>query len=403
MELGMTKGVTMRTLTVMVLMTGAAALAQTQEMASVPWAEFRQVYRESIEREILQSLGEKDAGPAPFLYHLASGDYELDIQPQCAKGTARITGRVISGQPEPITLFGSDLVVSAIGATTGGMLLSGQGGGIQFLPHAGTNGFALALAFLARLQADDRSSGLGFAIPPALQNSLVLTLPDDLGLLEAPGIADEDGVYRFAASRALGVRFGRHVAASGTSTVDLSGLAVVAASPVVLETQDFFISVDENGSMLAVIVMEVPAAAGPHLEIRAVPDVKIWSLSVNGHPRNVYQQADSWIIPVAETGVSRIQLALLRKTDKLGLQGSLEAHLPATGLPSRSLRVGVALPPRVQLLSLEGPVSPAPGHADWHIPADFVGKPYFFSRSFDEGNGMKLTVSYKEPVKPENK
>lgn len=387
----------MRTLLVMMVMTGLAGTVSAQEMASVPWAEFKQVYRESIEREIVQSRGGMDEEKTPFVYHLAAGDYELDISRDRVQGTARVSGRVIAGQPEPVELFGPDLVVATIGDTVGGVLLSGQGSGIRFLPEPGTNGFVVNLSFLARVQADERSSLLGLAIPPALQNSLTLKLPGDLDLLEAPGIEDGHGVYRFAAARSLDVRFGRKVAAS-TNTVDVSGLAIVDASPVVLDTQDFFISVDENGSMLAVIVMDVPAAAGPHLKIHAVPDMTIWSLTVNDRPRNVYRQAADWIIPVAEDGVSRVRLALLRKADKLGLQGSLEAHLPATGLPSRTLRVGIALPPRVQLLSLEGPVSPATD-GDWQAPADFVGKPYYFTRSFHEGEGMKLTVAYKEPVK----
>lgn len=391
----------MRTLAARVLIFSLAGTVQAQEMASVPWAEFKQVYRESIEREILQAHEETDTAEVPFVYHLASGDYALDISRDRVQGTARITGRVIAGHPEPFPLFGPDLVVASIGGTTGGVLLAGQGNGIQFLPEPGTNGFVVNLSFLPRVQADERYSQIGFAIPSALQNSLALTLTEALSLLEAPGIVDANGVYRFAATRALGVRFGRKDVAS-TNTLDLSGLAVVDASPVVLDTQDFFISFDENGSMLAVIVMNVPAAAGPHLKLHVIPDVDIWSLTVNDRPRKVYRQADHWIIPVAEDGVSRVRLALLRKSGKLGLQGSLETHLPATGLPSRTLRVGIALPPRVQLLSLEGAVSPA-GHADWQTPADFVGKPYFFSRSFYEGDGMKLTVSYKEPVKPENR
>jgi hypothetical protein len=51
----------------------------------------------------------------------------------------------------------------------------------------------------------------------------------------------------------------------------------------------------------------------------------------------------------------------------------------------------------VQLLSLEAPLSAANG-ASWRIPAEFAGKPHFFSRSFYKGEGMKLVVSYKEPA-----
>ncbi|MBE7558582.1 hypothetical protein HS125_06430 [bacterium] len=105
------------------------------------------------------------------------------------------------------------------------------------------------------------------------------------------------------------------------------------------------------------------------------------------------------MIPLDADELSHVELALLAQGDRLGLHGRLETILPETGLAARRLCVGIALPERVQLLSLEGPVSPAPG-ATWKLPPDFIGKPYLFSRAFHKGEGMKLAVSYKEPVKP---
>ncbi len=388
----------MRTATVVVVLMMSASGLYAEGMASVPWSEFKQFYRESIEREIMETRSGKDTAEPPFTCHLAAGDYQLQIGRDRVEGTARIAGRVLAGKPVPVPLFGRDIVISGIGGTTGGTLLSGrdEAGGIQFLPDGGTNAFEVLLSFFVPVQEDDRSRLLTFSIPTALQNALTVKLTDDLQLIEMPGIADAAGVYHFAAARNLGVRFAAKSVAS-TNALDVGGLAVVEASPVVLDVQDFFTSFDENGSVLSVLVMEVPAAAGPHLRINAIPDVEIWSLTVNARPRKVYMAGDTWIIPIAEDGMSRVQLALLRKSGKLGLQGSLEASLPATGLPSRTLRVGIALPPRVQLLSLEGPVSPAT-QTDIEPPDDFVGKPYFFTRSFYKGEGMKLSVVYKETV-----
>jgi hypothetical protein len=51
----------------------------------------------------------------------------------------------------------------------------------------------------------------------------------------------------------------------------------------------------------------------------------------------------------------------------------------------------------VELLSLDGTVSPARGES-WKRPAEFIGKPYYFSRSFYKGEGMSLALAYKEPV-----
>jgi hypothetical protein len=384
---------------VFVVLSGIAqAQAQVQELGVVPWSEFKPLFRESIEREVLQARCE-DSEETPFVCHLAEGVYQLEISRERVQGTARIAGLVLSGKPQPIPLFGRDMVISEVVCARGGSLLSGQDeeDGIQFLPAGGTNAFEVSVSFFVRVREEDRSSAIAFAIPPALQNSLTLKLPDALKLVEAPGITDEAGVYHFAASRSLGVRFAAK-AVSGTNTIDVSGLSLADAAPVVLDSQDFFTSFDENGSILSVMVMDVPASAGPHLRIAEIPDVEVWSLTVNGTPRNVYRDTGSWIIPLENEGSSRVQLALLRQAGKLGLQGHLETFLPSTGLPSRTLRVGMALPPRVQLLALDGPVSPASGEA-WVVPADFIGNPHFFSRAFYKGEGMKLAVSYKEPVK----
>lgn len=383
-------------LVLMIIVTGTTC---AQEMASVPWAEFRQVYRESIERELLEAQQRTAPSAVPFLCHLDDVVYRLAIAKDKVSGEARVSGRVISGTPVPITLFGRDIIISDITDIGGGVLLSGpeSAQGVQFLPDAGTNAFHVSLSFFVRVQEDERSKMLSFSIPPALKNTVTLSLSDNLRLLEDPGIADQAGAYHFAASRTLGIRFTGETV-SRTNVLDVSGFTAVAASPVVLDRQEFFTSFDENGSVLSVLMMEVPAAAGPQLKMTAIPDVEIWSLTVNEMPRKVYLKDDTWIIPLENERVSRVQLSLLQQDVKLGLQGRLDACLPATGLPSRSLRVGIALPARVQLLSIEGPVSPVSGET-WKAPADFIGQPHFFSRAFYKGEGMRLTVSYKEPVK----
>jgi hypothetical protein len=145
--------------------------------------------------------------------------------------------------------------------------------------------------------------------------------------------------------------------------------------------------------------MDVPATAGARLALHAIPGVEIWSLKVNGKSRQVYSDnAETWIIPLAGSESSRVELALLGKSEKLGLHGRLETTIPETGIPAKHLHVGIALPARVQLLSVEGPVSPAPS-SKLRVPSEFIGTPYFFSRAFYKGEGMTLAVSYKEPVR----
>lgn len=169
--------------------------------------------------------------------------------------------------------------------------------------------------------------------------------------------------------------------------------------PVVLDSMSFFTSFEENGSILSVLVMDIPEQAGSRIAIKAVANADIWSLKVNNKSKKIFgENGDSWVIPLLPGNKSHVELSFIRKGEKLGLSGRLETILPETGLPSRQVLTGIALPERVQLLSLEGPVSPV-RKMKIKTPAEFIGRPYFFSRSFYKGNGMKMAVAYKEPVK----
>lgn len=172
----------------------------------------------------------------------------------------------------------------------------------------------------------------------------------------------------------------------------------VGSPPFVLAEQYFLSSFEENGNIMSVFMADLPPQAGQRARLTAVPDAEVWSLTVNRRKSKVYIDGDEWIIPLVEGETSHVELAFLRRGPKLGLQGRLEALIPATGLPSRVIRVGLALPERVDLLSIEGPVSPDRGR-DWKMPEQMAGRPHFFSRAFYKGDGMKLVVSYKEPVK----
>lgn len=172
-----------------------------------------------------------------------------------------------------------------------------------------------------------------------------------------------------------------------------------ASTPAtVLASQSFFISFAENGTALSLLRLEAPPEMGARMRIKAIEDMEVWSLTVNGVKQSVYTDEEQrWVIPLDGVQPSLVELALLRYGPKLALQGALEVTVPETGLPSLEFCLGVALPPRIDLLSLEGPVSPATG-AQWQVPAEFLGKPHFFSRSFHKGEGMTLSIAYKEPV-----
>jgi hypothetical protein len=518
------------------------------DFVTVPWSEFKTLYRESIEREI-QAARPEEPEAAPFRYSIDEARYRLTLGAETAEGEAVLTGAVISGEPEAIPLFGPDMVIREVRETSGGTLRR-DGDRIVFHP-AGTEPFRIAFSLLAGVADDERSRFVGLGIPPALRNSLSLTVPAELRLLETPGLPDETGVFHFPAREELRVRFGAAVdTAPAPPEVDLltririqgrrplltttvltrrpppvdytlripdgfrfldadlprSRIAVraegeiavtlpenappsfqfrlagpeigedgafaprlprvaentgvegrfvvappedgkltlaesdlfpripadrlppalaqavsdhrfvrelpsdraialtlhrfqtVATPAIVLDDLAFYTAFEETGGNLSVLSMEVPPEAGERLELRAVPGAAIWSLTVNGARKKVYGDAgERWIIPLDAGISSRVELAFIRTGEPLGLQGRLEARLPAVGFPARRLLVGVALPARVELRSLEGPLGPAPAE-DRSPPAAFVGEGYFFSRSFHNGEAVSLAVSYKEPV-----
>ena len=172
----------------------------------------------------------------------------------------------------------------------------------------------------------------------------------------------------------------------------------VETPALVLDAQYFFATFDDNGTVLSTLVMDVPAEAGSRLRVAAVPEAEIWSLTVNGAKATVYRdESNMWIVPLLPGQPSHIELAFLRHGPPLGLQGTVEATVPATGLPARNLRMAIALPPRIELLVLDGPVAAASAES-WSAPAELSGSRYSFSQSFYKGDGLTVAASYKEPI-----
>ncbi len=528
----------------------AAAPCAHAASISVPWEEFKVLYRRSIEEEMMKK-SPKEARAA--IHAVEDASYQVSVHGDRAEGSILITGRVLSGEPVPIPLFRGGLVIEQIGHVKGGSLLTGDSdeGSVLLLPDGGEP-FQLEIAFLVPVQEDRESRFISFGIPRSLRNSLSLTLPGGVSVLEAPGISNGDGIRHFPASRSLTVRFAADrdiprariletdifsrirlqgqlatvsshflpleppsspftvklspgarylssslkgswmkklggndyqvslpagmnggfsiqfvverseegggfslvlpvipgnsgkegsfileepdgaevsVSASGlvsqvpvqnldpwlrtfagderfyyrtprgeTLQVMVKHLDTVEAPAIVLDALYFFTSFEENGGVLSVLKMEVPEGGVSQLSMMSIPGAQVWSLTVNGKKRKVYTHGDGrWIVPLAGAGTSQVELAFLRKGDRLGLHGRLEALLPQTGVPARNIYIGLGLPERVELVSVEGPVS-ATGGASWKLPREFIGKPYFFSSAFYKGEGMRVALFYKEPV-----
>ena len=181
-------------------------------------------------------------------------------------------------------------------------------------------------------------------------------------------------------------------------TLEMTRFQAQEAAAAVLEAQSLFASFDETGRSLSILVLELPPETGPRLILPPIPGAEFWSLTVNGVHKPVYTAEDGgWIVPLESGKTSRIALAFLRKGPSLGLKGAVSVVVPETGLAAQSLRVGLVLPERVELQSIEGPVTSASGEG-WPLPDEFTGAPYFFSQAFYKGEGLTISVAYKEPV-----
>ena len=543
----------MRTVVLLMALLGACLPAFGQEGGFIPWSEFKTLFRDSVEREVMKRTLAETQQKTHQVYSINEAHYTLRVEGESAQGEVLLSGRILSGEPEPIALFSKEVVVTGLERVTGGgILCSEREPRTCFLPDGTDEEFQLLASFLVRPERDDQSRIVSMGVPYALRNSLDLTLPRGARLVEDPGIADTDGIYHFSASPCLTVRYfdeqdpavaavieidalsriqvqksrilltttfapvrpvpeavvllvpdgARYVSSSlkasriktldegrfelhvpadvgdafsvklalnalagdgdvsfslpriedntghegrfvlddledgevtataegmvsdipvdglgeelrkgvekhrvyarvpvnETITLTVKRFQTVATPDMVLDSQSFFSSFEENGNVLSVLIVDVPPEMGARMKLAAVPGAEVWSLTVNGASREVYAgEDDTWLIPLERGQRSHVELAFLTQGPKLGLQGRLEVVLPESGLPSREVCVGVALPERVELLSVEGPVSPARG-ADWELPAEFVGKPYLFSRAFYKGEGMTLAVAYKEPV-----
>jgi hypothetical protein len=180
--------------------------------------------------------------------------------------------------------------------------------------------------------------------------------------------------------------------------LQITRFTTVDTPPAVLDAIRFFTSFEENGGRLSQLWMDVPAAVGPRMFIERISEADIWSLTVNGEPRQVRTGADgNWVVALDPEGPSKVELAYLTKAEALGLHGRIEARMPGVGLPAKRVTLGIGLPDRVELLSIDGPVTPV-ARPSSGPPEAFAGTPYYFSRSYYEGKGLQLSAYFKEPA-----
>ncbi|MCP4024504.1 MAG: hypothetical protein GY729_21875 [Desulfobacteraceae bacterium] len=380
------------------------SIALAQDSVNFPWQEFKSLFQESVERKLADR---KDA--SPHIYGIDSVQYNMKIETNGCHGELVLKGDSIAGKIGPIPIFKNNMIIKKVREISNGSLLCSQKqtGGISFLPKA-EGPFLIKISFFLPVLEDNRSQLVSMDIPSALKNSLTLDLPKHIHLMESPGMPDSSGAYHFAAQQKLMLRFSfkkQGEKNQGETTKDFAkDYKIVKTPPIVLDTISYFTTLEENGTILSTLVMTVPSEAGSHIKIKTIPGADVWSLKVNNKRKKVYTSPGNtghWLIPLAKDQNSYIELSLIRQVPKMGLHGRLEVFLPGMDLPSRKIFLGVGLPERVDLVSYEGPVTPAAG-IKAKAPKEFMGRPYYFSRAFYRGQGMTIAVMYKEPVRQHN-
>lgn len=385
-----------------------AGTAYTENAVTIPYNEFKALYGERLkiqwEKEH-QAGSKKDQKAETFLYTVDQAVYTMTLSSGGALCDVVLTGRAISGKPEPVQLFNPQVIVKDIVQVTGGTLLRNQARkkGLFFLALP-AQAFEVKLSFFVQAAEDNQSRFVAMDIPDALINRLDLKTDKNLTVTRVPGIRDSAGYYHFSPGSSLEVRF-REKRDGQERSQEKESLSTryktVRTPQVVLDALQCFTSFEENGNALTVLRMNIPSEAGEALTIKAVPHATIWNFRVNGKKMKVFEKKEQgtfWILPLAKDRVSAIELTLLSRGDKMGLSGRLSWALPPLGFPARTVNVALGLPRRVELMAFEGPVSPSEPF-EKKPPGEFIGKPYYFSQSFYNGGGIDLAVSYKEPVK----
>ncbi len=367
---------------------------------NIPYEDFKTLYEKSIRQKVMDDI-DKD----PFIYSIDSAHYKISVSSAGGVCETSVSGSLVSGKPEPFFLFSDKMIIKDIVQVTGGSLFCNRDGGkgIEFLP-AGTDNFFVKIIFFIPSGEDNRSGFVHMTIPEALKNSLSTSAGGMVMLTEIPGIKNSKGDYNFSSRSSLKIRFTdkkRNIAKTKKKDKTLSSrYKSVSTPPIVLDSVYCFTSFEESGNILSVIAMTIPPEAGESFKIKAVSDASIWSFKINGKKMKVYSsdKDEYWILPLAKGKISRVELALLRKGEKMGLRGRLEINLPGMDLPAGKVNIAVGLPKRLELMSFEGPVAPDVSFK-FKAPGEFIGKPYYFSKSFYKGEGISMAVSYKEPVK----
>ncbi len=383
----------MRKLILMLGLSLYSCCLAAESTVTVPWNSFDDLYRGQIEQQFMPI--EEDPEPLVSLEQIR---YDLKINGTLATGTVTIAGNVLDGYPEPVRLFGQKIAVTEILESQNAVLLASDGAYRLYPQDPGM--FLVMFTVSIPITDFQVRPRLEFDVPVAVRNELVIETADNLKLVDSDSLHEIDGRYFFSPTRLLTVGF-EHVIRQIDGAADGEDRLVQVDTPeAVLDAVTFFVSFAEDGSVLTAMNLELPPNDNNQLVLDPIDGAEVWSLRVNGEPRSLFRSPEQkWIIPLDPRSSSRVVLAYLTRTDKLGLEGRLDLNIPQTGLTAREVNLMVGLPLRMQMLAMDSDLQPASGKG-WPTFKSFNGRPHYFSRPFYRGHAFTSSVIYQEPANP---
>ncbi len=375
----------------------ALSLAQwcyaAESTVTVPWESFDNLYRGQIEQQFLPI--EEEPNPLVSLEQIF---YDLEIDGELAIGTVSVAGSVLVGYPDPVRLFGQSIAVTEILESQNAVLIASDGAYGLYPQEPGM--FLLIFKVSIPIMDFELHPRLELDVPEAVRNELTIKTPGDLKLLDSDNLHPIDGRYFFAPTRLLTVSFEHVTRGIDAAAGDEDRLTKVDTPEAVLDSITFYVSFTEDGSMLTAMKLELPPTDSNRLLLEPVEGAEIWSLKVNGEARSLFLSPEGqWVIPLDPGVHSRVELAYITRTERLGLQGRLDFEIPPTGLTAREVNLMVGLPRRMQMLAMDSDLQPASGQG-WPRFDSFDGRPHYFSRPFYRGHGFRASIIYQEPANP---
>ena len=86
------------------------AQAVSDARVNLPWLEFKRVYEEKLRQELAATQA---AAIAP-IYSINSAEYQLHLSAEGARGSLRLSGELLRGQPLQLPLFAADLIIAQV-------------------------------------------------------------------------------------------------------------------------------------------------------------------------------------------------------------------------------------------------------------------------------------------------